>query len=74
MRTLTGNIPTRRPLRRRLETVTRAEANTLLAPIALERARILAPFVLIAMIASLAASEPAGVPLSPLAVAGATSP
>jgi signal transduction histidine kinase/ActR/RegA family two-component response regulator len=49
--------------------VTRAEANTLLAPIALERARVLAPFVLAAMIGALLSSESAGIPLSPLVVA-----
>src|SRR5258705_229772 len=68
MRTVTGNIPTAVALRRTLERVTRAEANTLLAPIALERARVLAPFVLLGMIASLIASEPAGIPLSPIVV------
>lgn len=47
---------------------TRADADALLAPTAYERARILAPFVLFAMLSSFVLSEPTGIPLTLTAI------
>ncbi len=41
----------------------------LLAPIALERARVIAPFVLFSVVCALVVSEPTGVPLAPAVIA-----